>query len=467
MADPIRFSDFAEFLSAFRNASEKKPALSDWEDAIFHLYLTAGSTNELRFRAGVPFWLFWAAKRILFPAKSGSESASPSKWNPPARRYAFRILATPAHQDTLAAILGQLPSGRLVLYGGTLQSAGADLVTLDSSLSENNGIHSPMERLRALGRSLFTAYSIRNRLAEASVERRWRIPGGFTARMADLLFRYHLELSVLGKNKCPHDFLFLTYELMPEAKAWVEWARAAGKRVIHVMHGQRLPTYQITQATDLMLFSKVDEPWFRKRVDPGVKLWTIGHPRLEAIRREVGMTDAPATPRLPRIAFFSQPSEGDYSRELRLDDWRILAELEGRAEVRFRLHPREDRAIAIADLKAVGADFVELSDAGLKEDLSWCDGVASSWSTVSMEAAACGRGVFWTCSTPEKYDASQELRDAGIGALIQDRDGWDEHLRAWATEGWAAPVMLPEQRLRDLGMIGDMDRPWLERLGID
>jgi hypothetical protein len=282
--------------------------------------------------------------------------------------------------------------------------------------------------------------------------------------MAELLFRYQLELSVLEKNPCPHEFVFLTYELMPEAKAWVAWARATGKKVIHVMHGQSLPTYQITMATEIVLFSKVDEPWFCERVAPDVKLWTIGHPRLEMIRREVGPPTESCSDRLPRIAFFSQPSEGDYSRELRLNDWRILCGLKGRADIRFRLHPREDRETALADLKEIGADFIGLSDAGLKEDLAWCDAVASSWSTVSMEAAACGRGIFWTCSTPEKYEASQELRDAGIGALIQNPDDWEAHLRAWGLEGWTAPVLLPEQKLRELGMIGDMERPWLERL---
>jgi hypothetical protein len=232
------------------------------------------------------------------------------------------------------------------------------------------------------------------------------------------------------------------------------------------MHGQRLPTYQVTQATDLLLFSKVDEPWFRARVDPQVRLWAIGHPRLENLRREVGPLLSENTNRLPRIAFFSQPSECDYIRELRMNDWRILMGLKGRADVRFRLHPREDKALAQADLKEIGADFIEMSEAGLHEDLAWCDAVASSWSTVSMEAAVSGRGVFWTCSTPEKYEASQELRDAGIGVLVGDAAGWIQHLETWAKSGWDAPVMLPEAKLRALGMIGDMDRPWLDRFGL-
>jgi hypothetical protein len=285
--------------------------------------------------------------------------------------------------------------------------------------------------------------------------------------LAEVLLRYKVELTKLRRTACPHEAVFLTYELMPEAKAWVEWARGAGARVIHVMHGQRLPTYQVTMATDLLLFSKVDEPWFRERVGPDVRLWTIGHPRLEMLRRQVG----PPTPwnpnRLPRIAFFSQPSECDYSRELRRNDWKILLGLKGRADIRFRLHPREDLETTVRDLKELELDFIEISDAGLNEDLAWCDAIASSWSTVSMEAAACSRGVFWTCSTPEKYQASQNLRDAGIGTLLTSAEDWKDHLLSWKTAGWSTPILLPESHLHELGLIGVMDRPWLERLELE
>ncbi len=119
-----------------------------------------------------------------------------------------------------------------------------------------------------------------------------------------------------------------------------------------------------------------------------------------------------------------------------------------------------------ADMKAAGIDFMQVSDAGLIEDLKWCDAVASSWSTVSMEAAACGRGIFWTCSTPEQYEASQELRDHGIGILIQSANDWEKPLAEWQSADWREPIRVSEARLRELGMIGDMDKPWLERLEI-
>ena len=466
MADPIRFVDFEEFHSTLKEATVESSATSHWSDSVFHLYLTAGATDELRFRGGIPLWLCWAAKRILIPAQPMAATVFPTKVNPPAKPYAFRMLSTPAHHDTLAAILTTFPSADLVLYGANLQSAHPGVLALHSTLSENCAALSTKARFRALVRSLSTARHLRKSLTVAGVNRRWRSPGGLAPRMAEMLFRYHLELSVLGKSACPHDCLFLTYELMPEAKAWVEWARISGKRVIHVMHGQRLPTYQITMATDLLLFSKVDEPWFRERVDPQVKIWTIGHPRLEMIRSEVGLPANPSAPRRPRIAFFSQPCEGDYSSELRMRDWAILAGLKDQAEVRFRLHPRESRKDAVDDLEKIGADFITLSEAGLKEDLAWCDAVASSWSTVSMEAAACGRGMFWTCATPERYEASQELRDHGIGVLLTNASEWDDHLNAWTGAGWREPIMVSEQRLRELGMIGDMDKPWIERLSL-
>jgi hypothetical protein len=222
-------------------------------------------------------------------------------------------------------------------------------------------------------------------------------------------------------------------------------------------------------ATDLVLLSKLDEDWFRKRVSDEVRIWCAGHPRLERIRQEVGsvsLVPGSNPKRLPRIAFFSQPAEGDYSSALRRRDWALLGSLSGRAEVRFRLHPRESRQAAERDLAEMGLDFVELSEAGLVEDLRWCDAVASSWSTVSMEAAACGRGVFWTCTTPERYEASAELRDHGIGLLIREPGDWQPPLADWSAGEWREPVSIPEPRLRELGMIGDMDRPWLERLAL-
>jgi len=231
------------------------------------------------------------------------------------------------------------------------------------------------------------------------------------------------------------------------------------------MHGQRLPTYQVTRATDLVLFSTVDEPWFRARVDPEVKIWTVGHPRLEKVRKEVGVS-AFDRGRKPRITFFSQPIEGDYSREIRLNDWRIFHGLKEKAEVRFRAHPRENLALIRDDLAIAGIAFVEVSEAGLTEDLRWCDAVASSWSTVSMEAAACGRGIFWTCSTPERYEASCELRDHGIGLLVQTTDQWPEILESWHSGKWQEPVIVPDSRLTELGMIGDLEKSWIERLKV-
>jgi hypothetical protein len=460
------FTDFERFLAAFADEAQD-PELYNLTDAIFHLLLPREYIGEKRFQGGLTLWTVWALHKLMTP--SGALAGQPRRALAPQQPtgYGFRLLPTPAHQDSLSPILRQVPCAQRAFYGFDWEGAEVGETANAPSQPGNIALLPFHESIGALGGAIRTARKITRILKYLPGSLRKSIPEDFTPRMAELLFRQKLELAVLEKMPCPHRAVFLTYELMPVAKAWVRWARDAGIRVIHVMHGQRLPTYQITVATDLLLFSKVDEAWFRERVDPRVKLWTIGHPRLEMIRREVGLPEVPATPRLPRIAFFSQPSEGDYSRELRREDWRILGGLAGRAEVRFRLHPRENRESAIHDLKMIGADFIEISDSGLKEDLAWCDAVASSWSTVSMEAAACGRGVFWTCSTPEKYDASQELRDAGIGALILNSDGWDEHLRAWAPEGWSAPVMLPEQKLRDLGMIGDMDRPWLERLGIE
>ncbi|MGE9270341.1 MAG: hypothetical protein ACQKBU_06010, partial [Verrucomicrobiales bacterium] len=141
-------------------------------------------------------------------------------------------------------------------------------------------------------------------------------------------------------------------------------------------------------------------------------LWATGYPRLEMLRDEVGFP-RPGGLERPRIAFFSQPVEGSYTEELKVVDLSILAGLQGKADVRIRPHPREDPQELIEQLRRGGLHDACLSDAGLAADLKWCDAVASSWSTVSMEGAACGRGVFWCCARPDLYPPSQELRERG------------------------------------------------------
>ncbi|PQJ28087.1 hypothetical protein [Rubritalea profundi] len=448
------YDDFQEFLANFTMIS-KDPRLLYLSDAIFHLLLPREAGVEKRFKFGWFIWTLSILKKLIAVQLSTKAETPNTESSPQSPSYGFRFLDTPAHGGSLAPILDQVPLTSRLLYGRE-----GEPLELMNSLS----ILGCRASLRALKGAVTTARRIHSIVTLVTNSTNKYIPADFTARMAEFVLTQQLVLTSLRKNLCPHQAIFLTFELNPESKAWVQWARDSGTRVIHVMHGQSLPIYQITMATDLVLFSKVDEQWFRERVDPSIKLWTIGHPRLESTLASVGLQETSTSPRRPRIAFFSQPIECDYSRELRMQDWKILSGLNAAAEVRFRLHPREDRETAIQDLKTLGLDFVEPSDAGLEEDLRWCDAIASSWSTVSMEAAVCGRGVFWTCSTPEKYEASQALRDYGIGTLVQQVGDWKNHLQDWKCGGWDAPVMVPESKLKKLGMIGDTQTPWAERL---
>lgn len=460
----VTLSGFDEFIQHFRSEAIKTD-LDTWADAIYVMLWQAPTLVEKRFQGGLALWSVWVISQLL-TKKSFAISSSDTTTESQATPYGFRFLSTPAHCDSLNPLLQQVMPAQRTLYNYGDDSSPEERIQLTFSIPQNLNVLGWRASLRVFRVTLKTTRKIRYILS--------RIPGqanrpvrGSIPRLAEMILRHGLDYERLNRTPCAHRAVFLTYELIPEAKAWVQWSRKSGARVFHVMHGQRLPTYQVTMATDILLFSKVDEPWFRERVDPQIKIWTIGHPRLESIRRDVGPPQRHGVSRLPRIAFFSQPAEGDYGRELRRNDWRILIGLKGHAEVRFRLHPRESKYIANDDLRELGADFIEFSEAGLKEDLLWCDAVASSWSTVSMEAAACGRGIFWTCSTPERYEASQELRDHGIGILISDAAHWDQPLEAWNRGEWAAPIVVPEARLRELGMIGDMDIPWLERLGLE
>lgn len=352
------------------------------------------------------------------------------------------LLETPAHQDTIRACFGDgLPK------------------PLDSSVRSGASLlHFPLWAIVGALPSAFFILGRISRLAPEFVRSRMEI---FEFILQVISYSRSPLLKAVAAQPC-----VLTYEAPAINKAMAILTRRADQRVVHIMHGLKHPNFQVSIATDFVLLSKIDEPWFRARVAPSTRIWTIGHPRLESVRREVGTPVTGVGDRLPRIAFFSQPAEGDYHSVLRRRDWALLGSLAGRAELRFRLHPRESREEAERDLSELGLGFVELSEAGLVEDLRWCDAVASSWSTVSMEAAACGRGVFWTCSTPERYQASAELRDHGIGRLIVEPGDWQAPLEDWSKGGWREPVVVPEFRLRELGMIGDMETPWLERLAL-
>lgn len=423
-------------------------------DLLYHAFHENG-TDLQRLRFGYPGWAAWLVLQLLRPRRRPVDV-------PPALNPEFLLLPLPtgAHEETLLPV--------------TLEIASEKGLVLNPPNERWNRLKQPVKSVISHGeKPTYDDLARAVRCARAAIQaahhawgpRRRVQPSRFL-----LLVDRVLQASLWERSPqvpLATGAIFLTYELSPISKAACIKAIAAGHRVIHIMHGQRLPSYQVTVATDLVLFSKVDEPWFRKRVDPHVRIWAIGHPRLEETRKQVGLPPTISPNRMPRIAFFSQPFEGDYDRGTRKCDWALLAGLEGRAEVRFRLHPRESKADALHDLAELGLDFVTLSEAGMIEDLQWCDAVASSWSTVSMEAAVCGRGIFWTCTTPERYEASQELRDHEIGILIESHDDWAPPLCEWQTSaGWAKPIVVPDHRLRELGMIGDTDMPWIQRLNL-
>jgi hypothetical protein len=439
----------------------KRSGLGYYSDLCFVFAQILGPRTEMKFRFGLASWLLWFFG-IHFWQKP---SVRPL---PVSYSLAISGISTPAHEETVCAFAESYGMGResIRVFGPSECPESINLVAALPPLnltSIQQSLTKP-ERLRALLRATSLALKIR-KAARPDKAIKSSIRASFPSIMDALTKLEGTRIALKGQinSGALHA---LTYELQPEMKALVLACREEGARVLHLMHGQWLTTYQVTMATDILLFSQVDLPWFRKRVEPVVTLWAGGHPRVERLRRTVYSKPKTDHHQKPRIAFFSQPVEGGYSRETRLRDWAILLPLKGVTEVRIRLHPRESLEQARADLETAGLDFMKLSEAGLTEDLAWCDAIASSWSTVAMEAAACGRGVFWTCSTPERYEASRELRSHGIGVLISNASEWFPHLDDWITTGWNPPVRVPEGRLRELGMIGDMEKSWLERLHI-
>jgi hypothetical protein len=440
------------FFTFWRKNTANDSPLSFCLDVVWVELNCGRGADELKQRYGLYSWVVWWALTSLKCCNRLTEFPPSADLHSPV----FGILDTPAHLNTLEPLIAETRRAHQV---GIICPSGSITPTINFDLPVNAPSFLVACRLLALtfkGVRLASDY-----LKASALKCDFRLKG----RLASRIYRSLVGIS-WGKTLTPATGpLFVTYELLPWQKALVGHWRKSSSRVVHIMHGQRQEFYRHTHATDLVLFSNLDEPWFRAKVDPSVKIWTIGHPRLEAVRQQVGLPHS-FEGRLPRITFFSQPAEFDYSRSLRIADWLICSALRGKAEVRFRAHPREDRVMLATDMKAAGIDFMQVSEAGLIEDLKWCDAVASSWSTVSMEAAACGRGIFWTCSTPEKYEVSQELRDHHIGVLIQNAPDWAPYLKQWADGGWKSPVTVSDEQLRELGMIGDTSKSWMERLEI-
>lgn len=445
----ISLSGYEEFLGKFRTESGD-PLLDYWTDVIHVMRWNVDPLVEARFKEGLLVWGIWAMLKITCSRNATTRLESEDYVNKPLQQ-GFRLLPTPAHRDSLLPVIEAAEPKSLRIFGEEAGITNLPQISLSFPRSlEALGFRDRMAALLKAVRSHRRIATILSRCIP--VEQ--RLPDGFHPRLLEQIFTMELGLARLRREERPLRSVHITYELAPDSKALVLWARETGANVFHVMHGQRLPTYQLTMATDLVLLSKIDEAWFRLRVDPGVRIHANGHPRLERIRRLVSATPARTGRILPRIAFFSQPAEGEYTYERRDADWKILAGLVGKAEVRIRLHPRESKEQALLALERIGAKAFKTSDAGLEEDLCWCDAIASSWSTVGMEAAACGRGIFWTCATPELYEASQELRDHGIGILVSDPAEWQFHLDQWAIGPWRVPILVPEERLVELGLIG-------------
>lgn len=457
----ISLSGFDGFLKKFREVSSD-PLLDYWADAVFVMRWQNSPLVESRFKGGRWLWLVWALLKILPHHKKKRESTALQDSSLPAQD-GYRLLPTPAHLETLNPLIKRADPKSVRIYSEVADfgNHAGTVLGIDLSIADLGYL----DRLGSLLRALRTHHRIA-RILITCLPVDPLLPKGFHPRLLEQIFTAELGLTRHRRTEARLRTLFVTYELSADSKALVLWARETGAKVVHLMHGQRLPTYQLTMATDLVLLSKIDEPWFRGRVDDKVRIHANGHPRLEKMRHEVSHTQTRTNRTQPRITFFSQPTEGDYTPDMRDADWNILTGLIGKAEVRVRLHPREPVESALRSVALIGAENFKVSDAGLLQDLEWCDAIASSWSTVSMEAAACGRGIFWTCSTPERYEASQELRDHGIGVLVEKATDWDSFLETWNCHGWAEPIIVSETRLRELGMIGDMDSPWTERLGL-
>jgi hypothetical protein len=267
----------------------------------------------------------------------------------------------------------------------------------------------------------------------------------------------------------PTKALFVTSESSPVTKALVdEMLRTPGRRVIHMAHGFRSATHQVTRATDFCVFNAVEQDWYASRVSGATKVHAIGIPRLEAIRERVGPPRGRIAGEPFRLLFFSQGTSTDYSTEMRREDLGILGsgKSEGGYVLRLRPHPLESMELLREDLRATQVEVDEWSEGSLEEDLAWCDVAATSSSTALMEAAVTHRICYWTNARADRIAAVEELWDMGVGKLLRTHEEWMEEVAAISTGTAAEPAVVSEEKLRSLRILPGENVPWSQRLGL-
>ncbi|RYD46627.1 MAG: hypothetical protein EOP85_07060, partial [Verrucomicrobiaceae bacterium] len=265
----VSLSGYEDFLRKFRVESSD-PLLDYWTDVIHVMRWKAEPLVETRFKGGLPWWGVWALLKLLGPCDSTIRSKNEEEAARPPRQ-GYRLLPTPAHRDSLLPLIEAADPGVVRIYGE--ETDVANLLPIPLDFPHSIGSLGFQDRLSSLLKAIRSHRRISAILAKC-IPTGQPLPDGFHPRLIEQIFTMELGLTRLRRKEAPLDSLHVTYELAPDSKALVLWARETGADVIHVMHGQRLPTYQLTMATDLVLLSKVDEPWFRPRVDPAIRIHT-------------------------------------------------------------------------------------------------------------------------------------------------------------------------------------------------
>jgi hypothetical protein len=170
-----------------------------------------------------------------------------------------------------------------------------------------------------------------------------------------------------------------------------------------------------------------------------------------------------------RFLFFNAGVEGQYKRNMQIDDLSILAtsnDLKNRFTLRMRPHPRE----RIEDLKytvnKAGLVVDEWGTGLLWEDLVWCDAAGTSLSTSLLEAAVCGRPCYWINARDDGIFRTDELRKSGLGLLVRSKGEWEKAVIDLFDSRIKPPARIPDDLLYKLKIIPAVSEPWRVRLKI-
>jgi len=465
----VEYSDqgFEQFQVALKPFAESDPLLWRLRDSLYATlcYRMIGFSLEKRHIAGIWTWIPWAIskilRRVLLPSRPSEDSP-----------FGFLFYGSHgAHFETLLPVVRETAQNHMV----TAWCLALDPAQI-SRLGQVNNVRTaqlgnPLDQMRRkdIGRHAMAAIRLTSRLSKLLPSYRQEL-AAHRSLLIQVIFDYFVWKRFWLESGISKDLsaVFVTSEASPIAKGLIDAARDRGAKAVHLCHGLRHATHQVTRATDLCAFSEMDRQWFADRISETTVARAIGNPRIDSIRASI------PPPRRRhnepfRLLFLNSGIEDPYTPAMMEQDCKVLAinsVTRAKYLLRVRPHPRESATVLTRIFQKHGVHIDEFSSGSLSEDLEWCDAAATQCSTSLLEAAVTGRPCYWINARSDGLLGTGELQAAGIGRLIKSSNEWADAVNDLYVSRVSPPALIPDQILEKTRIANKTRQPWLDRLGI-